>query len=657
LDKRILPSMLLAFMLTLTTAPIFVMDSLAWSNGGYSADPSHPDYGTHDWIAQHALDWLPTIEKQYILDNLAAYLYGTELPDNWQAPDGIGDSTKHHIYYNSAEVMTDDDAAVRASTEYSNTLNFLKTKNYAIAAKNAGIMSHYIVDMAVFGHVMGSGTDWGTEVHHTEDYEPYVNARTSNYSAEFNSYLSFDGSLTAISAYDAAKNLAYDTTFDVDGDLTCVWMDQNYDWNNPTFKNRAGESLNLAVNYLTDVLHTLHQNWDTTPPITTINLSGILGDNDWFTSDIAMFLSATDDTEVDKIKYSFDDATWTTYTTPVTITNEGNTIVYYKSTDKAGNPEAPKTKTVKIDKTIPSGTLTINNDAAYVNSTSVTLNLTAADATSGVYRVRFSNDGVWDTETWETSPSTKTWTLPSGDGTKTVYYQIKDNAGLISTHSDTIILDTSPPTGSITIAGDATYTNSLSVTLILSVEDATSGVAQMCFSHDNTTWTPFEAYSTSKAWSITSGNGTKTVYAQFKDNAGLSSQSYFDTIILDTTTPTILITSPSPDYEIRSSTVSVTWIGSDETSGVSHYEIRLDGGLLTNIGTNTNHTFTGLGDGSHTVELKAVDNAGNTKQDTVNFIVNTSPLFGPGYMEEAAITTIIVAALGIALYFLKTRKH
>jgi hypothetical protein len=49
---------------------VFVMNGLAWSNGGYSADPSNPDYGTHDWIAQHALDWLPVEEKQYILDNL-----------------------------------------------------------------------------------------------------------------------------------------------------------------------------------------------------------------------------------------------------------------------------------------------------------------------------------------------------------------------------------------------------------------------------------------------------------------------------------------------------------------------------------------------------------------------------------------------------------
>jgi hypothetical protein len=226
----------------------------AWSNGGYSSDSSNPDYGTHDWIAQHALDWLPTEEKQYILNNLAAYLYGTELPDN---PDGIGDTTKHHVYYWSNGSLQDNASAVRASEEYQTALNFLKSGDFENGARSAGIMSHYIVDMAVFGHVMGAGTDWGAEKHHS-DYESYVNQRTSNYEGEFNSYLVFDGNLSIISAYDAAKNLGFDTTFDVDGGLTCVWMDQNYDWNNPIFKYRCGESLNLAVNYLADVLHTLY---------------------------------------------------------------------------------------------------------------------------------------------------------------------------------------------------------------------------------------------------------------------------------------------------------------------------------------------------------------------------------------------------------------
>jgi len=222
-----------------------------WSNGGFSVDPANPNYGTHDWIAQHALDWLPTEEKQYILDNLAAYLYGTELPDKSQAPDGIGDTVKHKIYYWSNGSLQNDDSAVRASEEYYNALNFLESEDFANVSKTLGIMSHYIVEVAVFGHVMGS------EVHHS-DYETYVDQRTSSYDAEFNVYLSFDGELRIVSAYDASIELAYDTTFDVDGDLTCVWMDQNYNWDNPVFKNRAGESLNLAVNYLADVLHTFY---------------------------------------------------------------------------------------------------------------------------------------------------------------------------------------------------------------------------------------------------------------------------------------------------------------------------------------------------------------------------------------------------------------
>ncbi|MEM3697678.1 MAG: lamin tail domain-containing protein, partial [Candidatus Bathyarchaeia archaeon] len=153
--------------------------------------------------------------------------------------------------------MQEDNSAARASAEFSKALAFLKAGNFAEAAKTAGIMSHYIADMAVFGHVMGSKTDWGEEAHHS-DYERYVDDRISRYSSIFDSYLSFDGKLSIVSAYDAALRLAYNTTFGVNGDFTCVWMDLNYNWSDPKFVNRVGQSLNLAVNYISDVLHTLY---------------------------------------------------------------------------------------------------------------------------------------------------------------------------------------------------------------------------------------------------------------------------------------------------------------------------------------------------------------------------------------------------------------
>jgi hypothetical protein len=230
-----------------------------WSNGGYSDDPSNPDYGTHDWIAEHALDWLPSAEKQFILENLATYLYGTELPDRPAAQGGIGDSFYHHVYYHANGSLQDDASAVRAQAKYNAAVSFYKSGDLTNASKMLGAMTHYIADMAVFGHVMGAGTDWGAEDEDLHsDYEKQANKCTNSYDDDFNTYLSYDGSLSNISAYDAALTLAYNTTFGDNGDLTCVWMNQSYNWDNPAFVNRCGESLDLAVNLIADVLHTFY---------------------------------------------------------------------------------------------------------------------------------------------------------------------------------------------------------------------------------------------------------------------------------------------------------------------------------------------------------------------------------------------------------------
>lgn len=225
-----------------------------WGNGGFSSNPSSPEYGTHDWIAHHALDWLPDNEKAFILDNLAVYLYGTELPDNGEAADGIGDTAKHHVYYFSNGSLQDDASAVRAQQEFDNAFSLYLSGKVSEAVKKLGAVTHYISDVAVFGHVMAASTDWGVEIHHS-DYETYVNGRTNSYYDDFNAFLSFDGALELTSAYNATLKLAFDTTFDVDGDYTCVWMDTHYNWSNPTFMGRCGESLNLAVNLVADVLH------------------------------------------------------------------------------------------------------------------------------------------------------------------------------------------------------------------------------------------------------------------------------------------------------------------------------------------------------------------------------------------------------------------
>lgn len=236
----------------------FIAPAHGWSNGGYSDDPYNPGYGTHDYLLEKALNMLPSDERTVLVESLELALYGTELPDNGEPVEGIGDTRRHHIYYDSNGQVTDAVAAERAQEEYVQALYYLGNGDRVNADKRIGVMSHYIVDLAVFGHVMGVYTPWGSESHHS-DYEGYVQRRTTSPSSEFDSYIEFDGSLANITPYNAALELAYDTTFDSDGQgHGSLWMDANYDWSNQAFKDELGESLNLAANYLADVLHTLY---------------------------------------------------------------------------------------------------------------------------------------------------------------------------------------------------------------------------------------------------------------------------------------------------------------------------------------------------------------------------------------------------------------
>jgi diphthamide biosynthesis methyltransferase len=185
--------------------------------------------------------------------------------------------------------------------------------------------------------------------------------------------------------------------------------------------------------------------------------------------------------------------------------------------------------------------------------------------------MRFSDDGsTWSA--WEPYATSKPWTLPAGDGSKTVYVQYRDNVGNISSsYNDSIILDTVAPTGSILIDGGATYATSTSVTLNLSASDAGSGVDEMRFSDDGSTWSAWEPYATSKPWTLPAGDGSKTVYVQYRDLLGNISVSYSNSILLDTTPPDVDITSPTTSNTLY---FTVSWSGTDATSGIADFDIQ-----------------------------------------------------------------------------------
>jgi len=127
---------------------------------------------------------------------------------------------------------------------------------------------------------------------------------------------------------------------------------------------------------------------DNIAPVTEINILETPGSKNWYTSDIHVTLSAIDDggSGVNNTEYSTDGANWIpSIVTPVTFSNEGITEVFYRSTDNAGNVEATKNQTIKIDKAPPviTGNLTTPYNAYGWYNSDVIARFNCVDTISG----------------------------------------------------------------------------------------------------------------------------------------------------------------------------------------------------------------------------------------------------------------------------------
>jgi subtilisin family serine protease len=190
-------------------------------------------------------------------------------------------------------------------------------------------------------------------------------------------------------------------------------------------------------------------------------------------------------------------------------------------------------------------------------------------------------------------------------------------------------IDVTPPTGTVTINGGATLTNLKAVTLaITGVDDV--GVDKMCVTNTTAACTPFEAFATTKAWTLSTGDGSKFVLVYLRDKAGNTTTlatSPSAAITLDATAPTSgTVTATSGDAQ-----VALSWTGFADTgagaSGITAYRVvggtaaappATCGGTLLYAGTATSFAHTGLVNGTtYQYRVCALDAAGNLSTGVV----------------------------------------
>lgn len=156
----------------------------------------------------------------------------------------------------------------------------------------------------------------------------------------------------------------------------------------------------------------------TAPPETSIDLTGTLGLNNWFTTDVTVTFTVIGAEPEFTTAYSFDLTSWVLYTGPFVISTEGSTTLYYNSTDGVGRIEETKKVTLQIDKAAPE--LTLETEA--VPGQGVLVTLTVIEDVSYLVDLGYSLDGV----RWLRYPGP---ILLTDEGIQPFYYRALDAAG------------------------------------------------------------------------------------------------------------------------------------------------------------------------------------------------------------------------------------
>jgi len=186
------------------------------------------------------------------------------------------------------------------------------------------------------------------------------------------------------------------------------------------------------------------------------------------------------------------------------------------------------------------------NDGTPVSALSVTLNSKVVKDNDAL-EMRFRNEnGGWSD--WQPYSDTANWTLPIGDGIKTIYAEYRDEGHHVVAMQNIIELNTGAPEAAVYVWGSGItapekhdYINTVSVSLCIDTEElADPNVYDMCFSNTSIDgpWSSWIPYTSTVPWTMTSGDEGKTIFAQFRTNAGNIEKSSCS-IILDTTPPVV----------------------------------------------------------------------------------------------------------------------
>ncbi len=197
-----------------------------------------------------------------------------------------------------------------------------------------------------------------------------------------------------------------------------------------------------SITQFRDVLG-LHFVVDQTKPTVTasVNPGSPDGLNGWYKTQPVITLNATD-AALDRVEYHWNSDSWSTYSSPLTLANEGTHTLYYRAIDLAGNVSDEGSLTLKLDQTSPTaptmegfkdptlacGAIT-NIKTVTVDWSNATDNLSLAGYD---YEINYPTNLSGGRGTWNTFFTASQYRGSLNEGVHHVKVRAKDSAGNVS---------------------------------------------------------------------------------------------------------------------------------------------------------------------------------------------------------------------------------
>jgi hypothetical protein len=296
----------------------------------------------------------------------------------------------------------------------------------------------------------------------------------------------------------------------------------------------------------------------------------------------------------------------------VTVSGDGVHMIETQVVDGGAEASGWNTRYLRIDTVTPTDQ-TVTSNGWF--RTAQTVPVTGLDAHSGVQKVEWK----LDSGATQTSTGNPASVLVSGDGNHTLVTRIYDNAGHVSGFKTNFIqIDASAPVNTTPTANSAWRKTQYSV--VLSGADSVSGMSRMLYSVDGG---PTQEGPSGLVTAIVSGAGTHTLRTWAEDVAGNTSGFRDEQIKIDDVPPNDTTNAPGTPVP---NNYPVTLAGTDAHSGMNIIKYIVDGGPEQSGPAGSTVRITG--NGPHTLQTKAIDNAGNDsgwKSQTVTVDLSLTP--------------------------------